>query len=83
MTGAFALGVSTDMYLKVGDFQIKQGSQLASCRAVFVLVSMGFPGHHVVSMWKPCGVHVEIMWCQCGSYVASTCKPSTVHLETK
>ena len=26
----------------------------------FVLVSMWFPGHHV-SMWKPCGVHVETM----------------------
>ena len=36
----------------------------------FVLVSIWFPGHHMV-------------WCQCRSYVVSRCKPSSVHLETK
>ena len=48
----------------------------------FVLVSMWFPGHHMVSMckpcgvlWKPCSVHLETMWCP-------HLKPCSVHLKT-
>ena len=41
----------------------KQGSQLASCGAVFVLVSMWLPQQHLVSIWTPDGIHVETTWC--------------------
>ena len=48
----------------------------------FVLVSMWFPGHHMVSMckpcgvlWKPCSVHLETMWCP-------HLKPCSVQLKT-
>ena len=43
--------------------QLQQGSQLASCRAVFVLVSMWLPQQHMASIWTPHGIHMETLWC--------------------
>ena len=45
----------------------------------FVLVSLGFPGHHM-SMSKPCGFHVETMWCPCGNHVVSMWKLCSIHM---
>ena len=73
------LGLQKLLHFKLSNMHsptFQQGSQLASCRAVFCA---GFNG---VS-WTPHGVHVETMWCQCGNYIASRCNPSSVHLETK
>ena len=53
----------------------KQGSHLASCRAVFFCA-----GFHVVS-WTPHSVHVETMRCLGGNYVVSMWKSCSVHLE--
>ena len=41
-----------------------------------------FPGHHMVCMWKSCGVHVEIMWCLMETMWFPHLKSCGVHLET-
>ena len=94
----------------------QQGSQLASCRAVFcagfhVVTSTTHgvhmdttwhpcgnpvvscrnhivstfeilccpPGNHIVSTWKPNGVHLETTWCAHGNHIISTWQPCSVH----
>ena len=77
--------------------QSKQGSQLASCRAVFCtgfhVVTSTTHGVHMDTTWHPCGYHVvscgnhivstfETMCCSPGNHTVSTWKPNGVHLET-
>ena len=56
------LSLQKHRYVHLQDKQ-EQGSHLASCRAVFVLVSMWLPQQHMVSIWTPHGIHVETLWC--------------------
>ena len=37
------------------------------------------PGNHIVSNWKPNGVHLETTWCAHGNHIISTWQPCTVH----
>ena len=75
----------------------KQGSQLASCRAVFCagfnVVTSTTHGVHMDTTWHPCGNpgvscrnHIvstfETLCCPPGNHIVSTLKPNGVHLET-
>ena len=75
----------------------QQGSQLASCRAVFCagfhVVTSTTYGVHMDTTWHPCGNPVvscrnhivstfEILCCPPGNHIVSTRKPNSVHLET-
>ena len=77
--------------------QCKQGSQLASCRAVFCagfhVVTSTTHGVHMDITWHPCGNPVvscrnhivstfETPCCPPGHHIVSTWKPNGVHLET-
>ena len=79
-----------------GVTNIKQGSQLASCRAVFVLfhvVTSTTHGVHMDTTWHPCGNPVvscrnhivstfETLCCPPGNQMVSTLKPHGVHMKT-
>ena len=75
----------------------QQGSQLASCRAVFCagfhVVTSTTHGVHMDTTWHPCGNPVgscrnhivstfETLCCPPGNHIVSTWKPNGVHLET-
>ena len=75
----------------------QQGSQLASCRAVFCagfhVVTSATHGVHMDTTWHPCGSPVvscrnhivstfETLCCPPGNHIVSTWKPNGVHLET-
>ena len=75
----------------------KQGSQLASCRAVFCagfhVVTSTTHGVHMYITWHPCENPVvscrnhkvstfETLCCPPGNHIVSTWKPNGVHLET-
>ena len=77
--------------------QSQQGSQLASCRAVFCagfhVVTSTTHGVHMDTTWHPCGNPVvscrnhivstfETLCCPPGNHIVSTWKPNGVHLET-
>ena len=77
--------------------QKQQGSQLASCRAVFCagfhVVTSTTHGVHMDTTWHPCGNPVvscrnhivstfETLCCPPGNHIVSTWKPNGVHLET-
>ena len=77
--------------------KIQQGSQLASCRAVFCAgfhyVTSTTHGVHMDTTWHPCGNPVvscrnrivstfETLCCPPGNHIVSTWKPNGVHLET-
>ena len=54
---------------------VQQGSQLASCRAVFLC---WFPCGFLDTTWCPCANHVV----SCENHVVSTWKPHGIHMET-
>ena len=63
---------------RVVKYNNKEASWLHA-ELLFVLVSIGFPEHHM-SMWKPCGIHVETMWRPCGNHVVSVWKLCSIHI---
>ena len=63
------------------DVKVNKEASWLHAELFFVLVSIGFPGCHMVSMWKPCGVQLDTTWFTCGCYIASILKPCGVPVE--
>ena len=58
------------------------GNPVVSCRNHIVSTFETLccpPGNHIVSTWKPNGVHLETTWCAHGNHIISTWQPCSVH----